>query len=248
MTEDYLKVIWKAQEWPAEAGSEPSTSITTSEIAATLGVGAPTVSGNLKKLAREGFINYEPYGPITLTEVGSALAVQMVRRHRIIETYLVERLGFSWDEVHDEAEVLEHAISDVLLARFDEVLGFPIRDPHGDPIPRANGEVIRPVAARLSEFADGQCGIIVRVADDDPELLRYLRSLDLVVGSHVRVHTRRSYAGSVSVGRTFGAPAAEFVADAAGTHTTEETVELADVVAAAIWATTEEHEHVVITR
>ena len=233
MTEDYLKVIWKAQEWSEK-------SITTNEIAATLGVAASSVSGNLKKLARDGFIDYEPYGRIDLSETGRALALTMVRRHRLIETYLVEQMGYSWDEVHDEAEVLEHAISDRLLNRWDEVLGHPARDPHGDPIPRQDGTMVRPPAALLQDFADGQCGVIVRVSDDDPELLRYLDTLHLAVGVHVRVEAHRAYAGTISVVRTSHQPGSNAAgSDATAEPITEASFELAAVVATSIWATTD---------
>jgi DtxR family Mn-dependent transcriptional regulator len=238
MTEDYLKVIWKAQEWAVEVdpataspGSAPARGITTNEIAATLGVGASTVSGNLRKLEREGWIDYEPYRRIALTELGRSVAVGMVRRHRLIETYLVERLGYGWDEVHDEAEVLEHAVSDRLLEAFDVELGRPTADPHGDPIPAADGTVTRPVAHTLQEFREGECGFVVRVSDDEPELLRYLASLDLRVGAHVRVGERRDYAGSLQVVLTdqHDVPVGS--------------VELAGPAAASVWASSEPHTH-----
>ncbi|MBD8704690.1 metal-dependent transcriptional regulator [Frigoribacterium sp. CFBP 13712] len=229
MTENYLKVIWKADEWAVD-GDAPG--ITTNEIAATLGVGASTVSGNLRKLERDGFIDYEPYRRIALTDTGRAVAIAVVRRHRLIETYLVERLGYGWDEVHDEAEILEHAVSDRLLEAFDVELGRPTADPHGDPIPASDGTTVRPVAHRLGEFAEGECGYVVRVSDDEPELLRYLSSLDLRVGAHVRIGERRDYAGSMQV----------VVTDAHDLPV--ETVELAGPAAASVWANSEPHTHV----
>lgn len=192
MVEDYLKVIWKAGEWDGPA-------ITTNAIAATLGVAASSVSGNLKKLARDGLIDYEPYGRIDLSEEGRAIAVLMVRRHRLIETYLVDRLGLGWDEVHDEADALEHAVSDRLLERIDEVLGHPRSDPHGDPIPRPDGSVQRPEARRLSAAPSGSCGPIVRIADDEPEILRYLEERTLVVGTHVFIDEALGAVGTVRV-------------------------------------------------
>ena len=228
MAEDYLKVIWKAEEW---AGDDADRGISTTEIAATLGVGASTVSGNLRKLERDGYLDYEPYRRIALSERGRAVAVGMVRRHRLIETYLVERLGYGWDEVHDEAEVLEHAVSDRLLEAFDVELGRPVADPHGDPIPAADGTVTRPVAHQLQQFAEGECGFVVRVSDDEPELLRYLASLDLRVGAHVRVGERRDYAGSLQVVLTdvHDRPVG--------------TVELAGTAASSVWANSEPHTH-----
>jgi DtxR family Mn-dependent transcriptional regulator len=216
MTEDYLKVIWKAHEWSDEG-------ITTNEIAATLGVAASSVSGNLSKLSREGYLDYEPYGRIRLSEQGRQIAVKMVRRHRIIETYLVERHGYPWDEVHDEAEVLEHAISDRLVELWDNELGNPAQDPHGDPIPRADGTIVRPDGRRLYELGDGDEGVVVRVSDHDAALLRYLDALGITVGTAVRVEARREYAGTVAVTRLSVAGA------------TSATLELAAVAANAIW-------------
>jgi len=220
MTEDYLKVIWKSHEW-SDAG------ITTNEIASTLGVAASSVSGNLNKLVRDGYILHEPYGRILLSESGRRIAVQMVRRHRIIETYLVEQCGYGWDEVHEEAEVLEHAVSDRLLEIWDDELGNPLQDPHGDPIPRKDGTVARPDGRRLHELAEQETGTVLRVSDHDPALLRYLDSLGITVGSALRVHARRDYAGSMAI--SLHDPGAAHAASA---------VELATVAANAIWVTT----------
>ena len=229
VTEDYLKVIWKAEEWPGPDGSPGS--VTTNELAATLGVGASTVSGTLRKLARDGYLEYEPYRPVTLTPLGREVAVRTVRRHRLVETYLVERLGYGWDEVHDEAEVLEHAVSDRLLARFDEELGHPTADPHGDPIPAADGTVVRPAGTRLRDVAEGTCGTVVRVSDDDPELLRWLGELGLRLGAHVLVGTRRDFADSLRL---------EVTDPAAGATTV---VELTSRAAASVWADPTGHGH-----
>ena len=245
MTEDYLKVIWKAEEWPGDDGEV--VGITTNEIAAQLGVGASTVSGNLRKLARDGWLHHEPYRPVALTDAGRDLALRMVRRHRLIETYLVERLGYGWDEVHDEAEVLEHAVSDRLLARFDDELGHPTADPHGDPIPAVDGTVVRPEARRLGDVPEGGCGPVVRVSDDDPELLRYLGELGLRVGAHVRVGTRRAYADSVQVEvdpvPTDAASEGSGGVPGDGRVTT---VDLAGRAAASVWTGTDAHGHDVV--
>lgn len=192
MAEDYVTVIWKAQEWSPAA-------ITTNEIAATLAVTPSTVSGNLKRLARDGLIDYEPYGRIALTEAGRRIALRVVRRHRLLETYLVEKLAMGWDEVHEEADVLEHAISERVLARIDEALGHPSVDPHGDPIPDAEGRVTRPPAVLLRHSPTGHDAQVVRIADKEPDVLRYLDEHGVRVGTPVQVTGRRESVGLVTV-------------------------------------------------
>ena len=132
VAQDYLKVIWTATE-----RDEPP--ITTTGLAARLGTSAPNVSETLRRLAGQGLVTYEPYRPVRLTAAGERLAIGMVRRHRLIEAFLVQVLGYGWDEVHEEAERLEHAVSDQLLGRIDALLGHPSRDPHGHQIPTAAG-------------------------------------------------------------------------------------------------------------
>src|SRR5438270_9782934 len=134
VAQDYLKVIWNAQEWSLEK-------VSTKMLAEKLGVSASTASESIRKLAEQGLVDHEKYGAVTLTESGRRAALAMVRRHRLLEAFLVKELGYSWDEVHDEAEILEHAVSDRMLDRIDAKLGHPTRDPHGDPIPAANGQV-----------------------------------------------------------------------------------------------------------
>ncbi len=180
MVEDYAALIWKAYEWP---GGEASTT----DLAASLGVTPSTVSANLKKLARDGFISYAPYGSITLTEQGRRIAVGVVRRHRIIESYLVQRLGLRWDQVHAEAERMEHAVSELVLSRMEEALGYPSHDPHGDPIPDADGNIVVAPSRSLPEADEGAELQVVRVSDRSPELLRYLQENGVVVGARVRV-------------------------------------------------------------
>ncbi len=162
--EDYVKVIHGHTEW------QPAP-ITPSRLAARLGLAPSSVTEMVKKLAVQGLVDHQPYGAISLTAAGTALALRMVRRHRLIETWLVEVLGYTWDEVHDEAEVLEHAVSDRLLDALDAQLGHPVRDPHGDPIPSANGDPRRVDAVRLSEASGGR---VVRVSDENPDDLREL--------------------------------------------------------------------------
>ena len=179
--EDYVKVIYAHTEWQ----SQP---ITTNALAARLGLAASSVTEMVKKLTAQGLAHHEPYGAIELTERGRALALTMVRRHRLIETWLVERFGYRWDEVHDEAEVLEHAMSDRLLDAIDEELGRPARDPHGDPIPAADGTLVLPAAVVLAEAASG--GRVVRISDRDPLLLRHLAAEGIVLDAVVSAERR----------------------------------------------------------
>ncbi|WP_425393985.1 metal-dependent transcriptional regulator [Actinotalea ferrariae] len=157
--------MWNAQEW------DPAP-VSTTRLAQRLGVGAPTVSETVRLLADRGLLDHEPYRGVTLTPEGRAVAVQVVRRHRLLETWLVEHLGYGWDEVHDEAEVLEHAVSDRFVRRVDEVLGRPEQDPHGDPIPAADGTVRRPTAIPLTELPAGARAVVVRVSDAQADVLR----------------------------------------------------------------------------
>lgn len=164
-TEDYVKVIYSHTEWQPDP-------ITPSALAARLGLAPSSVTEMVKKLGAQGLVRHRPYGAIELTRDGTALALRMVRRHRLIETWLVQHFEYSWDEVHDEAEVLEHALSDRLLDAIDDQLGHPVRDPHGDPIPARDGTVVVPAATLLADAPHG--GRVVRISDRDPELLRTL--------------------------------------------------------------------------
>jgi DtxR family transcriptional regulator, Mn-dependent transcriptional regulator len=192
MVEDYVTLIWKAREWP---GREPSTT----DLAASLGVTPSTVSANLKKLARDGYISYEPYGRIDLTPFGNEIAVEIVRRHRLIETYLVSRLGMSWDQVHGEADRLEHAVSDVVLDRMDDVLGNPTTDPHGDPIPARDGSIAADASSSLADASPGDALVVTRVSDRSPEVLRHLAERGLTVGTELRVASASPAASSMEL-------------------------------------------------
>ena len=167
--EDYVKVVYAHTEWQPEP-------ITTSVLASRLGLAASSVTEMVKKLGAQGLVDHVPYGAVSLTTDGTALALRMLRRHRLIETWLVRHFGYGWDEVHDEAEVLEHALSDRLLDRIDEQLGYPTRDPHGDPIPSRDGRVELPEAVLLRAVAAGETVRIVRISDRDPQLLRHLEA------------------------------------------------------------------------
>ena len=167
--EDYVKVIYSHTEWQPEK-------MTATALAARLGLAPSSVTEMVKKLGALGLVDHRPYGTIELTAEGTALALRMIRRHRLIETWLVSQYGYSWDQVHDEAEVLEHSMSDRLLDAIDEQLGHPERDPHGDPIPSAAGESRRPDAVLLREIAPGQHAVVARISDRDPSLLRELEA------------------------------------------------------------------------
>ncbi|HSK61637.1 MAG TPA: metal-dependent transcriptional regulator, partial [Actinomycetospora sp.] len=154
--DDYLKAIYALD----ERGEGPAT---TTGLARRLGVGASSVSGMLRRLADQGFVEHRPYGGVRLTESGARAALDVLRRHRLLETYLVRELGYGWDEVHDEAEVLEHHVSPTLLDRMDARLGRPRFDPHGDPIPAADGSVAPFAGRRFATLEPGDRGTLVRV-------------------------------------------------------------------------------------
>ena len=191
-TQNYLKVIWGLQEWS-------DSPVSNSAIAAAAGVRLSTVSDALRKLHDQGLIDHVRYGSVTLTEHGRINAVAMIRRHRLLETFLVRTLDYEWDEVHEEADRLEHAVSDSLIDRIDRVLGYPSRDPHGDPIPSADGRVHRPDAVVLSEIPVGSTVRIERISDADNAMLQYFASRGLVVDARLDVQPGEPYAETVTV-------------------------------------------------
>ncbi|GAB3126898.1 metal-dependent transcriptional regulator [Glaciibacter psychrotolerans] len=176
--EDYLKTIYAHTEW------QPNP-ITPSALAARLGVAPSSVTEMVKKLAAAGQITHVPYGPLTLTDAGSLRATAVVRRHRLIETWLVQEMGYDWDEVHDEAEILEHSISDRLLAAIDARLGSPTHDPHGDAIPAVDGSVASVRGVVLATAPLGHTGSIVRISDRDPAVLRLLAGHEVGIDSPI---------------------------------------------------------------
>ncbi|WP_309066115.1 metal-dependent transcriptional regulator [Microbacterium sp.] len=178
--DDYLKTVYAHTEWQ-------DAPITPSQLAGALGVAPSSVTEMVKKLAAAGLVSHVPYGAVRLTDAGRRRALAMVRRHRLIETWLVRDFGYAWDEVHDEAEVLEHTISDRLLEGIDERLGRPRFDPHGDAIPDAHGRVEREPFVLLADAAPGHTGRVLRVSDRDPGLLRALESAGVDVGREVAV-------------------------------------------------------------
>ena len=158
-----------------------------------------TVTQLFKWLAERGYVRYTPYHGVELTEAGRAMATELVRRHRLLELFLVQIIGFPLDEVDAEAERVEHAISDAFVDRMDALLGHPTEDPHGDPIPNKAGGVVVPSSQPLSTVLPGQQVIVQRVSDDHPDLLRYLASLGLVPGALVQVEAVAPYGGVYTV-------------------------------------------------
>lgn len=169
--EDYLKAIYKLQ--------RSSSPVSTTALAETLGRSAASVTNMVKSLADQGLLEHEPYYGVRLTKVGQRSALQIIRRHRVIELYLIEQLGYTWEAVHAEAERLEHAASDELVDRMASALGDPAFDPHGAPIPSADGSVAERTLVGLDELAPGEAATVRQVADSDAGYLLRLESLGL---------------------------------------------------------------------
>ena len=189
--QDYLKAIYALE----TAGER----VTTSALAARMGVSAPSATAMTKRLAELGLVERAPYRGVALTEDGRRSALEMLRHHRLLERYLADRLGLSLDEVHAEAERLEHALSEALEAKIDEELGFPTHDPHGDPIPDRQLHVAQGRDRTLADLAPGDRASVSRVPDGDAGLLRYLTELGLVPGSTVEVVRLAPFSGPVTV-------------------------------------------------
>jgi DtxR family transcriptional regulator, Mn-dependent transcriptional regulator len=200
--ENYLKAIYQTQ---TTLGAERAL-VPMGQIAGQLGVVPGTATTMIKALAESGLVDYEPYAGVRLTAAGEKLAALVLRRHRLIELFLVEVMGMRWDEVHDDAEALEHAASDRLIERMDEMLGRPSVDPHGDPIPTPDGTL--PAAERhtLLTCPVDRPLVISRVIDQDAGFLRFVESSQLKPGQRIRIEGRDPAADSVSVRREDGPP------------------------------------------
>jgi DtxR family Mn-dependent transcriptional regulator len=190
-TEDYLKAIYRL----SSDGSPASTTA----IAEHLSVAPASVSGMIKRLSEQGWLEHAPYRGVELTREGRRVALRMLRRHRLIEAYLVDFLGYTWDTVHDEAERLEHAVSDVLIERMAQALGNPRVDPHGDPIPGPDGSIAEFIHVPLVDVAVGESVTIRRIATQDDERLRYLGTSGLTPGQAVTVVDRQPFSGPLTV-------------------------------------------------
>jgi DtxR family transcriptional regulator, Mn-dependent transcriptional regulator len=175
--ENYVKTIYVL------AQKANAAEVATGQIAAALGVLPGTVTSMLKTLDESNLATYTPYEGVRLTAAGRALALRVLRRHRLIEQFLSQTLNLSWDEVHEEAEHMEHAVSDALVDRIDAFLGHPTTDPHGDPIPQADGSMAAAADRPLSQCKPGEKFRLARVVDQSPEFLRYLSQAGLRIGA-----------------------------------------------------------------
>src|SRR5713101_1309748 len=189
--EDYLKSVFHLTSQGGFA--------TTSDIAEMLDVAPPSVSGMMKRLSETGLIEHVPYRGVQLTHQGRRAALKMIRRHRVLETYLTQQLGYDWDGVHAEAERMEHAVSDELIERMAGALGDPRYDPHGEPIPTAAGDIEEMELLRLSDAAIGQILDLREVATQDPARLRYFAEQGLVPGARLVVTDRQPFNGPTTV-------------------------------------------------
>jgi DtxR family transcriptional regulator, Mn-dependent transcriptional regulator len=191
--ENYVKAIYQIS---ARAQGQAAA---TGRLAEALGVSPGTVTSMLKTLSESGLAQYVPYEGARLTDAGRTLALRVLRRHRLIELFLVRTLKLTWDEVHEEAENMEHAVSDLLIDRIDAFLGYPATDPHGDPIPKADGTVAGSTGRCLSELRVGSRFRVVRVIDQSPEFLRYLTETGLQLDAAGSVVANRLESGTITV-------------------------------------------------
>ena len=189
--QDYLKAIYKIE----ESGQE----VTTNSLAERLGVTQPSVTGMVKKLSEMNLINYTPYQGVELTEAGRKIALEVIRHHRLLELYLARAMGYSWDRVHQEAEKLEHVISEEFEDKMAEMLGQPVSDPHGAPIPAKDGTIAVLDSVRLTSVSAGKRAIIKQVSDRDPEKLRYLAKIGIYPEVEVIVIEQMPFAGPLLV-------------------------------------------------
>ena len=184
--ENYLKAIYHLT-------TSTNADVSTNAIAETMETKASSVTDMLKKLAEKDLVNYKRYQGVSLTEKGGLAAKMIVRKHRLWEVFLVEKLAFSWDEVHDIAEQLEHIKSEKLINKLDDFLGNPTEDPHGDPIPNAQGQILKIEKQLLSELNPNQIGICVGVKDTSSEFLKYLDKQEISLGSTIQLISKESF-------------------------------------------------------
>ncbi len=190
--EDYAKAIYSLSH-------QGDGTATTNALAERLGVTPASVSAMVKKLDERGLVRHVRYKGVALTPAGERIALEVMRHHRLLETYLAEHLGVPWDRVHEEAEALEHVLSEYLEGRIAAKLGHPTHDPHGDPIPSASLELPIEQTLRLSDLEPGDCGKFVRVSDSDPAMLRYLDERGVSLGDALEVLERQPFDGPLTV-------------------------------------------------
>ena len=191
--ENYLKAIYTLSE------RNPSFDTSTSEIAERINTKPPTVSDMLRKLTEKKLISYEKYKKVQLTKTGKQVAIFIIRKHRLWEVFLHDKLNFAWDEVHEVAEELEHIHSEKLIMSLEKYLGFPKFDPHGDPIPSASGELNQINRTFLSDIDVGLKCHVVGVKDSSPPFLQYLQQLNIGIGTRIKVLEKISFDGSLTV-------------------------------------------------
>ena len=190
--EDYIKAIY-------HLGKGENTTVSTNAVAEQMETKPSSVTDMVKKLSDKGLVNYKRYKGVSLTDYGQKTALSIVRKHRLWEVFLVEKLDFSWDEVHEVAEQLEHIKSEKLVDRLDKHLGFPQVDPHGDPIPSKKGEFKKAVKKLLSEVPIGNQGICIGVKDSSPPFLKFLDKNKIALGDTISVIEREEFDGSLHI-------------------------------------------------
>lgn len=190
--QNYLKAVWGLSEWSQDP-------VTASTIAQRVGVKLSSASDAIRRLTDLGLLEHSPYGDVRLSPEGQQLALAVVRRHRLIETFLVTVLGYRWDQVHDEAENLEHSISDFMTDRIDALLNYPTRDPHGDPIPTADGTITLPHAIPLASLTATSRARLERISDDDPQLLQFFADHGLTFGATIDLLPSPPFSDTINV-------------------------------------------------
>lgn len=190
--EKYLKAIYKVSE-------KDNSLVNTNAIAALTDTSAASVTDMLKRLSEKELINYEKYRGVKLTKEGGRIATSLIRRHRLWEYFLVEKLKFSWADVHEIAQQLEHVYSDELIERLDEFLDHPKYDPHGDPIPNADGKFTIRAQTSLDNLAIGETGVLLGVKEHDKKFLHYLSKLGISLGTNMKVIEKQDYDGSIKI-------------------------------------------------
>ncbi|MCB0705528.1 MAG: metal-dependent transcriptional regulator [Saprospiraceae bacterium] len=197
--ENYLKALYSLADLLGE--------VSISDLSKSLGVSPPTVNSMVKNLKSQGLVNYEKYKPLSLTKKGQKEAALVIRKHRLTEMFLVKRMGFGWEEVHEIAEQIEHIHSPALFDRMDELLGFPEFDPHGSPIPDKEGKIIQLSHVKLSECKTGEKVRLIALTHSTANFLTFLNSRQLVLGTEIKIKATEHFDGSMTL--SYGKHASE---------------------------------------